>query len=237
MNASPWTGIDLDDPSAVLAHAIGQHHPRLAIACSFSREDVLLVAVAAAIEPAVRVVSLDTGRLPEETYRCAEAVRHHLGVDIEWLAPEAEALESLLRREGPLGFKQSLDARHRCCAVRKVEPIHRVLEGLTAWVTGQRRSQSVTRSGLQVVEHDGALLKLNPLAAWSAEQVETETQRLALPVHALYARGYASIGCGPCTRAIRAGEDERSGRWWWENPENKECGLHLPLVNEAPAGA
>ena len=237
MSASTWTDVDLDDPSSVLRHALAQHHPRLAIACSFSREDVLLVALAAAIEPDVRVVSLDTGRLPEETYRCAEAVRHHVGVRIEWLAPRAEDLEALLREDGPLGFKQSLEARHRCCHARKVAPIARVLDDLAVWVTGQRRSQSVTRVDLQVVERDGALLKLNPLAAWSAERVEAETTRRNLPVHALYAKGYTSIGCVPCTRAIGAGEHERAGRWWWETPEHKECGLHLPLATAPAVGA
>ncbi len=231
MSLDAWNDVDLDDPSAVLRRGLDLHHPHLAIACSFSREDVLLVALASALEPDVRVVSLDTGRLPEETYRCAEAVRHHLGVRIEWVAPQASELTALLAEDGPLGFKQSLEARHRCCHVRKVAPIALKLDGLTAWVTGQRQSQSITRSELRVLEPGPARLKINPLAAWSADRVEAESRRRHLPEHALYARGYASIGCGPCTRAIGAGEHERAGRWWWENPEHKECGLHLPLVS------
>lgn len=215
------------DPQAVLTEALARYGSRLAIASSFSAEDSLLVAWAARIWPGVRVFSLDTGRLPEATYEVAEALSEHTGVRIEWVHPEAEDVEGLLRIGGPYGFRASLEARHDCCAARKVRPLQRVLRGLEAWVTGQRRDQSVTRTRLEVLEPapDGPL-KINPLAGWTAERVWAEVRARKLPYNRLYDAGYASIGCAPCTRAIQPGEDERAGRWWWERPEHKECGLH-----------
>ena len=217
----------IDDPEALLAEALARFHPRLLLAASFSREDVLLIGMAAGIDPSVRVVALDTGRLPEETLLCAETLVRQLDVRIEWLFPERAAVEALLRDQGPFGMRDGLEQRHRCCQVRKVDPLARALGGVDAWITGRRREQAVTRRALPVVEESpGAPLKLNPLATWTAAQVEAELKARRLPDHPLFRQGYASIGCAPCTRPIEPGEDERAGRWWWEDPEHKECGLH-----------
>lgn len=219
--------VNLSDPQQVLAEAVRLFHPRLVMASSFSHEDVLLMALAAEVEPSIRVFSLDTGRLPEETYAVADTVSRQLGIQVEWFFPDRERVEALQRSKGMYSFRESLDSRHECCRIRKVEPLQRALHGAEAWITGQRRSQSVTRSDLAVLEPaEGGPLKINPLADFSPEQVLQEVRRRRLPENALYARGYASIGCAPCTRAVRPGEDERSGRWWWELPEHKECGLH-----------
>lgn len=224
-----FAGVDLLDPAAVLARALERLHPAVSLACSYSMEDVLLVAMAANIRPDVRVFALETGRLPEETAECAAALRAQLGVTVEAYVPEAAALESLLAEQGHLGFRESLDARHACCQVRKVAPLGRALSGLQGWVTGQRRGQSITRAHLEVIEaapKAGEPFKINPLAHWTLAEVQAETDRLGLPRNALYDQGYQSIGCAPCTRAVAPGEDERAGRWWWEQAANKECGLH-----------
>ncbi|HJL43023.1 MAG TPA: phosphoadenylyl-sulfate reductase [Myxococcales bacterium LLY-WYZ-16_1] len=223
---SAWA-VDFDDPRAVLREAVRRFHPELVVASSFSMEDVLLMAMAVEVEPGIRVFSLDTGRLPEETYWTADAVQRKLEIQIEWQFPERVAVEELERTKGLYSFRNSLEDRHECCAVRKVEPLNRALSGVRAWVTGQRRAQSVTRSDLQVVEPNSTgPWKINPLARWSLDQVRSEVERRGLPIHPLYGRGYTSIGCAPCTRPVREGEDERAGRWWWERPEHKECGLH-----------
>ncbi|MFN3200548.1 MAG: phosphoadenylyl-sulfate reductase [Bradymonadia bacterium] len=222
-----WAGVDVSSAEAIIARAIDLYHPALTIASSFSHEDVLLIDMAVAHRADVRVFALDTGRLPEETYACAEAVRARYGLEIEWYAPDRDDLEALIRDQGLYSFKESLDARHACCAVRKVGPLKRALAGKKAWVTGQRRSQSVTRATLSPVEaSDSGPIKINPLADWSLEQVQAEVKARGLPYNALYDQGYRSIGCAPCTRAVLPGEDERAGRWWWEQAEHKECGLH-----------
>lgn len=222
-----WASVDFSDPQAVLTQALALYGKDLAIANSFSLEDVLLVDWAWNIWPSVRVFSLDTGRLPEESFEIADALARR-GIEIEWLYPEATSLAILNREDGVFGFKGSLEARHRCCGVRKLQPLRAMLRTLDAWVTGQRRQQSVTRGGLEILEAsaDGAPLKINPLAHWSLERVKKETERRGLPQHRLYSAGYTSIGCAPCTRATAPGEDERAGRWWWEQPEHKECGIH-----------
>nr|XP_061797976.1 adenosine 5'-phosphosulfate reductase-like [Nerophis lumbriciformis] len=181
---------------------------------------------AALADPTARIFSLDTGRLHEQTYVFAETLRRRFGLAIEWYTPDRSALEALLKDDGLFGFRTGLEARRRCCAVRKVEPLLRILDTANAWVTGQRRHQSVTRSQLQLVESEDGRTKYNPLADWTSADVTAETKRLGLPEHPLYAEGFTSIGCAPCTRATRDGENERAGRWWWEHPEHKECGLH-----------
>jgi len=218
-------------PEAVLAWALANYHPEIAVASSFSMEDIVLIAMMAEIRSDARVFALDTGRLNEETYETAEAVRAELGIRIEWHFPDREAVETLEREKGLYSFRGSLENRHECCRIRKVEPLSRALSGLRAWVTGQRREQSVTRGGLSIVEIDaahGGILKLNPLADWTGARVEAFLRERNLPYNRLHDAGYPSIGCAPCTRAVRPGEDPRAGRWWWERPEHKECGLHLP---------
>jgi phosphoadenosine phosphosulfate reductase len=177
----------------------------------------------------VRVFALDTGRLPEETYQTAERVRAKYDVTIEWFFPAREAVEKLERSKGLYSFMDSLDNRHECCGIRKVEPLGRALSDLDAWVTGLRREQAVTRAETPVVEMDeghGAIAKLNPIINWTTAEVFAYAEAHRVPVHPLHKKGYPSIGCAPCTRAVAPGEHPRAGRWWWENPDSKECGLH-----------
>lgn len=216
-------------PAVTLAWGLQRFGRKLAIASSFSIEDCVAIDIAHKIDPGVRVFALDTGRLPEETYMTAERVRAKYGTEIEWQFPDREAVERLERTKGLYSFRDSLDERHECCGIRKVVPLGRALAGLDAWVTGLRREQSVTRTDTPEVELDaehGGLAKLNPIIAWTTEQVRAYANEHRVPIHPLHDRGYPSIGCAPCTRAVAIGEHPRSGRWWWENPENKECGLH-----------
>jgi phosphoadenosine phosphosulfate reductase len=207
---------------------------QLAIASSFSIEDCVVIDIAHEIAQQVgaplRVFALDTGRLHEETYLTAERVAAKYGVEIEWQFPERVPVEALLRAKGLYSFRDSLDNRHECCGLRKVAPLGRVLATLEAWVTGLRREQSVTRAEAPAIELDpgfGGMAKLNPIIGWSTAEVRAYADARKVPIHPLHDRGYPSIGCAPCTRAISPGDHPRSGRWWWENPENKECGLHV----------
>lgn len=202
---------------------------RLVVASSFSAEDIVLIDLAVSIHPGVRVFTLDTGRLHEETYETIEAVRRHFGVNVEVLFPDREAVEELVRENGPNSFYASIADRKECCHIRKVVPLRRFLRHADAWVTGMRKEQSTTRSELRMVEMDmlnGGLVKLNPLADWSRDDVWEVVRAKGLPYNPLHDQGYPSIGCAPCTRAIADGEDERAGRWWWEEPDGRECGLH-----------
>jgi phosphoadenosine phosphosulfate reductase len=196
-------------------------------------EDIVLAAMMADVRPDARVFALDTGRLHEETYEVAEEVRRMLGVRVEWYFPSQPAVEQLERKKGLYSFRESLENRHECCRIRKVDPLSRALSGMRAWVTGQRREQAVTRRGLEILEiddaHDG-ILKLNPLVGWTEGDVTEYVRKRGLPVNRLHDMGYPSIGCSPCTRPVAPGEDPRAGRWWWENPEHKECGLHAGNV-------
>lgn len=199
------------------------------LACSFSVEDVVLIDILQKMAAEVRVFALDTGRLNEETYEVAEGLLERYGLAIDWCFPERQAVEQLEREKGLFSFRASLDNRHECCRIRKVEPLRRALAGKGGWITGLRRAQSVTRTGLAAIELDqanGGLLKINPLLNWSDEQIWDYAKEHRLPVNRLHRQGYPSIGCAPCTRPIRKGEHPRAGRWWWENPEHKECGLH-----------
>ena len=216
----------------IAAWAMKRVGDRISIASSFSVEDCVVIDLAskAAAPGRVRVFALDTGRLPDETYMTAERVRMKYGVEIEWTFPQREAVEHLIRIKGRNSFRDSLDERHECCGIRKVEPLGRALAGLAAWMTGRRAEQSVTRTATPEVEVDdvhGGIAKLNPIIHWSMEEVRAYADKHRVPIHPLLDRGYPSIGCAPCTRAIRPGEHPRAGRWWWENPENKECGIHV----------
>ncbi len=219
----------LDDAQDILREATKQFAPNIALACSFSKEDIAIIHLLKQVTAAPRVFALDTGRLPEATFECAEEVRVGLGVEIEWFFPQREATEKLIREKGLYSFRESLENRHQCCFIRKVEPLGRALSGLDAWITGLRRQQNVTRNDLQPASIDEAndgIIKINPLANWTDKQVDDYVAEHGLPVNKLHKVGYASIGCAPCTRPIEPGEDPRAGRWWWENPEHKECGLH-----------
>lgn len=199
------------------------------IASSFSVEDIVLIDLIHRTDHPVGIFAIDTGRLNEETYEVADAVASRYGVKIAWYFPQSEAVQALEGGKGLFSFRDSLENRHECCRIRKVEPLARALAPLSGWVTGQRREQSLTRSEIAAIEIDAAhgnIVKINPLIDWSEAEVWAYVERERLPVNRLHKQGYPSIGCAPCTRAIQAGEDVRAGRWWWENAEHKECGLH-----------
>jgi phosphoadenosine phosphosulfate reductase len=199
----------------------------LAITTSFQREGMVIVDMAAKISSDVRVVTLDTGRLPAETYDMIEAVRGRYGIRVEIVSPDAAEIETMVTRHGPNLFYESVTFRSLCCHFRKVRPLERKLQEFDAWVVGLRRQQSDTRTDLERLQDVGGRLKISPLADWTAEQVRSYIAEHQVPEHPLYFKGYPSIGCDPCTRATEAGETERAGRWWWEQGSNKECGLHF----------
>ncbi len=222
-----------EEPGAVIHWALEQFHPRIALASSLQAEDMVILDLAWKINSRVRVFTLDTGRLHEETYVTMERVREKYGIVIESYFPNRVSVEALEREKGFYSFRRSVEERKFCCGIRKVEPLARALSGLDAWLTGLRRQQAVTRSAMAKVELDeshGGIVKLNPLAEWSEEQVWNYIRTHDVPYNALHDLGYPSIGCAPCTRAIKPGEDIRAGRWWWELPESKECGLHVTPV-------
>ncbi|WP_224367584.1 phosphoadenylyl-sulfate reductase [Hyalangium versicolor] len=226
------TALELSSAPAdrILAWAERRFGSSAVIASSFGAEDVVLIDLARQYAPSLRLFTLDTGRLPPETYELMETIRKRYGVEVETFFPDRSRVEALESAQGYFSFKRSIEARKECCGLRKVEPLKRALSGRQAWVTGLRREQSVTRTGVEVVELDvdhGGLVKLNPLAGWSAKQVWSYIRDNGVPYNALHDRGYPSIGCAPCTRAVKPYEDERAGRWWWESAENRECGLHV----------
>ncbi len=220
----------------VVAWALGEFGERIALASSFGAEDVVIIDILSHMISSPRVFAIDTGRLHEATYEVMERVRERYHVTIEVFFPRGEAVEQLEREEGFYSFRSSLEARHACCAIRKVEPLRRALSGLEAWITGLRREQNVTRAELPLLAWDAAngLVKVNPLADWTWEEVWNYIRRHKVPYNRLHDEGFPSIGCAPCTRAVKIGEHPRAGRWWWESPEHKECGLHLPAGVGAP---
>lgn len=213
----------------ILSWAVKNFHPRLALSCSFGNpEGLVLLDMLHAIQPRSRVFVLDTGRLHQATYDLIDRVRDRYDVKVEVVFPDAEAVQKMVREHGMNLFYESLAKRQLCCRLRKVEPNRRYLADLDAYLTGLRREQGVTRTETRKVEidADGRLVKINPLADWNADQVWQYVRAHGVPVNRLHAEGFPSVGCAPCTRAIKPGENPRAGRWWWENPETKECGLH-----------
>jgi phosphoadenosine phosphosulfate reductase len=220
-------GFETASASEVIAWALESYGSQFAIATSFQKEGMAILDIAARISPTVRVFTIDTGRLPQETYRMIEIVRERYGINTEIVDPEPEEVRNLVALRGRDLFYESVDARRACCDVRKVRPLERKLATLSAWAAGIRREQSEIRAHIPKVERTASPLKINPLADWTAAQLEEYTRLHRVPVHPLYARGYASIGCAPCTRATMPGEDPRAGRWWWEQNAHKECGIHF----------
>jgi len=223
-------------PSEILALAIELFED---ISISFSgAEDVILIDMAVKIKPDVKVFSLDTGRLHPETYKYMEQVREHYNIKIDLMSPDHKQLEKFVREKGLYSFYQ--DGHQECCGIRKVMPLRRVLSTLDAWVTGQRQDQSpATRQRIPVIQKDNAfstdertLIKFNPLSLWSSKQVWQYIRDNDVPFNELHSKGFASIGCEPCTRAILPNQHEREGRWWWEEATKKECGLHLDNSNK-----
>ncbi|MFQ5673163.1 MAG: phosphoadenylyl-sulfate reductase [Nitrospinales bacterium] len=224
---------ELESKSAqeILQWACGKFGRRAALASSFGPEDMVLIDMISKLDGQLAVFTLDTGRLHEETYETIDRVRSRYGLTIETYFPKEEAVERLVREKGFFSFRESLENRRECCGIRKVEPLKRALENLDAWITGLRRDQGVTRTNVHKVEEDidhPPLIKINPLADWTQAQVEDYVKTRKLLVNPLHKMNYTSIGCAPCTRPTEPGEDPRAGRWWWENPEHKECGLHRP---------
>ncbi len=213
----------------VLEWALDTFHPRIAFASSFGAEDVVVIDMLAKIRKDVRVFTLDTGRLHEETYEVMEQIRKRYGLTVESYFPDREQVETLEKKKGFYSFHESVENRKECCRIRKVEPLERALAPLDAWITGLRRGQAVTRGTISKVEWNQPrpnLVKINPLADWSEGRVWDYIRSKEIPYNPLHDRGFPSIGCSPCTRAVAPGEDLRSGRWWWEQPDQKECGLH-----------
>ena len=227
---------DLVDRLAAIADAIPG---RVAFSTSLGLEDQAVLHAIAATKRDFDVFTLDTGRHFPETLETLEASElRYAPLKIRVTFPDAADVELLVARDGIMGFRQSVEARKACCDVRKVRPLNKALAGAAGWLTGLRRDQSSERAHVPFAVWDGehALVKLNPLADWSLEKLEAYIAENHVPVNALHARGFPSIGCQPCTRAIRPGEDIRAGRWWWENEDGKECGLHnRPKSKEAQA--
>ncbi len=229
---------DQKDPADIIRLAIEEYSPSLAISFS-GAEDVVLVDMACKIGGDFRVFSLDTGRLHPETYELLDRVRERYEIDLEVFFPEPGAVEDLVKAKGLYSFRK--DGHKECCGVRKVEPLTRALKPLDGWVTGQRKDQSPgTRASVPVVQNDGMfgspdspLVKFNPLANWTSQQVWDYIRQNDVPYNSLHDRGFVSIGCEPCTRPVGPGEHERAGRWWWEEATQKECGLHASNLREA----
>jgi thioredoxin-dependent adenylylsulfate APS reductase len=216
----------------LLRWALERFHPRMAISAAGGVDGLAIIDMAWRIDPRVRVFTLDTGRLPPETYALFEEVRDRYGIDVEFEFPDRQQVERMMFVSGPNLMYRSVDHRVRCCEIRKVEPLKRKLATLDAWVSGLRRDQWKTRKNVAKVELDrdhGGVVKLNPLADWSAEDVWDYVRKNDVPYHELFDHGYTSIGCAPCTRPVQPGEDERAGRWWWEQDTDKECGIHCSV--------
>jgi len=217
----------LEQTKTLLREAAEGYAPSV-LASSLGVEDMVLLDLIASLKAPIAVFTLDTGRLPQETYDLLQLARARYGVPIDLFAPENADIERYSAAHGPNGFYESVALRQECCHLRKVKPLRRALAGKKSWVTGLRRGQSAGRSAIAAKEWDAEhqLEKFNPLADWSEQEVWDYVREHDVPVNALHAQGYPSIGCAPCTRAIAPGEDLRAGRWWWENPEFSECGLH-----------
>ena len=214
---------------ATLLKHVGQVYAPAAFANSFGAEDVVLTDLIARHVPDIEIFTLDTGRLPEATHTLMRELADRYDLPIRIFYPDAAELESFVAAHGPNAFFDSIELRKACCGVRKVHPLRRALAGKRAWIAGLRREQSPTRSAIGVSEFDRehGLQKFNPLFDWTRKEVWAYIHDHDLPYNALHDAGFASIGCAPCTRAITVGEDERAGRWWWEDPDTKECGLHV----------
>jgi phosphoadenosine phosphosulfate reductase len=220
--------LKIDAAKQVLEQIAADYSPAV-LATSYGAEDMVLMDMIAKYAPQIAIFTLDTGRLPKETYDLMQQVKKHYQLEVEVYYPDTLSIEQFVTHNGPNAFYDSVEMRKQCCGIRKVAPLNRALAGKKAWLTGMRRSQSVTRSELPVSEWDAdhGLQKFSPLTDWSNGEIWKYIRAFDVPFNELHNQGYASIGCAPCTRAITPGEDIRAGRWWWENPETKECGLHV----------
>jgi phosphoadenosine phosphosulfate reductase len=230
------TGLNAADPLATVMAFARQVPGRIVFTTSFGVEDQVLTHMIATSDLAVDIVTLDTGRLFPETHAVWAATEQRYGRRISAIHPDAGALAALVARQGINGFYDSVAQRQACCAVRKVALLDKALAGASGWITGLRADQSSARAAAALAAYDEArgLLKLNPLIGWSREDAVRFTTAHQVPVNALHAKGFLSIGCAPCTRAVQPGELERAGRWWWEDEQKKECGLHLRAEGVEP---
>lgn len=225
MTAEKLAGLPADQ---VIVWAQNTYGSGFAIVTAFQNEGMILVDMAMRHDPKTRIVTVDTGRLPQQTYDMIDTVHQRYGVTIEVLMPSTGEVERMVARHGLNLFRADPVLRKLCCQVRKVRPLDRCLAGLEVWATGLRREQSAERAAVDRVDDRGGRLKLNPLADWTRADVDAYLGAHDVPRHPLLAEGYATIGCAPCSRAIAAGEDERAGRWWWEQDgAGKECGIHV----------
>lgn len=216
-------------PQEVLKKALEILHPNIALASSFGAEDVVLIDMLMKINPEARVFSLDTGRLNQETYDVMDAIKAKYGTKIEVMFPETQEVEEMVKEHGMNLFYKSIELRQQCCGVRKVHPLKKMLASLEGWITGVRSDQTQNRTGMakfDIDEQFGGIVKVNPLVDWTWDQVLAYIKENDVPYNKLHDQGYPSIGCEPCTRAVKPGEDLRAGRWWWEQDSDKECGLH-----------
>ncbi|KUO65765.1 MAG: phosphoadenosine phosphosulfate reductase [Gracilibacter sp. BRH_c7a] len=216
-------------PVKVIENMLGRiGSAKIALASSLSIEDQVLTDMLLKIDPKARIFFIDTGRHFQKTYDLMQETMNRYGFHYEVYAPESEDLEALIAEHGPNLFYESVELRKKCCDARKVKPLQRVLKTVEAWICGLRREQSLTRDEIDPLEWDGnySIYKVNPIALWNEEQVWDYIRKENVPYSNLYQSGFRSIGCEPCTRVVKPGEDVRSGRWWWESPDKKECGLH-----------
>ena len=216
-------------PEEILRHFLSQYGNTIALSSSLSIEDQALLDMMLHIRREARVFTLDTGRLFPETYKLIDETNLHYNIKMEVFSPLTDDLQRFVHEQGINPFYESIEKRHACCQIRKLEPLQRALTGLSAWVCGLRRQQSITRSDMKAIEWDErhGLLKINPLINWTEGQVWDYIKQHNVPYNELHDKGYPSIGCEPCTRAVKRTDDIRSGRWWWENATHRECGLHI----------
>jgi phosphoadenosine phosphosulfate reductase len=215
-------------PQQIIAHFIKQFGKHIALSTSLGAEDQVLTHMVTEIDPSIRIFTLDTGRLFPETYDLIDRTSRKYKKQIEVFFPNHQQVQEMVNAKGINLFFESVENRKQCCQIRKLEPLSRAFKGLEAWICGLRAEQSITRQHIGVVEWDenNKLVKINPLASWTESMVWDYINTHKVPYNPLHDKSYPSIGCLPCTRAVQPGEDVRAGRWWWENPDTKECGLH-----------
>lgn len=213
---------------AILRKMLEAHGPKAVFSTSFGAEDQVITHMLAQINKEAAIFTLDTGRMFPETYEVLEKTEARYGISIKLFFPDFKAVEHMVKTRGINLFYHSIENRKLCCNIRKIEPLKRALKGNQVWITGLRKEQSPTRHDMCFAEWDGVnkIIKVNPLLNWTEAQVWDYIRENKIPYNALHDKGFPSIGCQPCTRAVEPGEDIRAGRWWWENPEGKECGLH-----------
>lgn len=216
------------NPQEIIKNVVDRFNQKIALSSSMGAEDQVLTDMLLKIEPNARIFTLDTGRLFAETYDLIDRTSRKYKKKIEVLFPDYKRVEAMVNTKGINLFYDSIQNRKECCHIRKIEPLQRAFAGLDAWICGLRASQAVTRKNIDIIEWDAnnKLVKVNPLARWTEEQVWEYIHENRVPYNVLHEKGFPSIGCQPCTRAVAEGEDVRAGRWWWENPDTKECGLH-----------